>query len=243
METINIISREMNLATTQVTAVFQLLDQGSTIPFIARYRKEKTGSLDEVIIATIRDRIGELNTLNNRKESILKSLKERDLLTSILSEDIQASTTITQLEDLYEKYRPKKRTRAQMAKEKGLESLATFLLAQSNQDPVLEAKKYISIEKEVDSVDDAISHIHKYGSSHSVSIITSDYQNAQYFLDRVDAAAVYVNASTRFTDGFEFGYGAEIGISTQKLHARGPMGLPELTSYKYLIDGKGQIRG
>ena len=96
--------------------------------------------------------------------------------------------------------------------------------------------------KVIDSLDDAIDHIHKYGSSHSESIVTSEYRNAQYFLDRVDAAAVYVNASTRFTDGFEFGYGAEIGISTQKLHARGPMGLKELTTTKYVIYGEGQIR-
>jgi glutamate-5-semialdehyde dehydrogenase len=102
---------------------------------------------------------------------------------------------------------------------------------------------YIISMKVIDSVDDAIAHIHKYGSSHSESILTSDYQNAQYFLDRVDSAAVYVNASTRFTDGFEFGYGAEIGISTQKLHARGPMGLKELTTTKYVIYGDGQIRG
>ena len=88
----------------------------------------------------------------------------------------------------------------------------------------------------------AIDHIHKYGSSHSESIVTSNYKNSQFFLNRVDAAAVYVNASTRFTDGFEFGYGAEIGISTQKLHARGPMGLKELTTSKYVIYGSGQIR-
>ncbi|MCF8224663.1 MAG: glutamate-5-semialdehyde dehydrogenase [Bacteroidales bacterium] len=93
------------------------------------------------------------------------------------------------------------------------------------------------------SVQEAVSHINTYGSSHSESIITSDYGNAQYFLEMIDAAAVYVNASTRFTDGFEFGYGAEIGISTQKLHARGPMGLNELTTIKYIIYGNGQVRG
>lgn len=101
---------------------------------------------------------------------------------------------------------------------------------------------YIISMKVVGSLEDAITHIHTYGSSHSESIVTSDYGNAQFFLDRVDAAAVYVNASTRFTDGFEFGYGAEIGISTQKLHARGPMGLNELTTTKYVIYGSGQIR-
>jgi len=96
--------------------------------------------------------------------------------------------------------------------------------------------------KVVDSLDDAIDHINRYGTKHSEAIITENYTHAQRFLDEVDAAAVYVNASTRFTDGFEFGFGAEIGISTQKLHARGPLGLKELTSTKYIIYGNGQIR-
>ena len=97
--------------------------------------------------------------------------------------------------------------------------------------------------KVVKSVDEAIEHINKFGTGHSECIVTSLLANAEKFQKYVDAAAVYVNASTRFTDGFEFGLGAEIGISTQKLHARGPMGLKELTSYKYLINGDGQIRG
>lgn len=96
--------------------------------------------------------------------------------------------------------------------------------------------------KTVDSVTEAIDHINRYNTGHSETIVTKDYANAQQFLNEVDAAAVYVNASTRFTDGFEFGFGAEIGISTQKLHARGPMGLKELTSTKYIIYGSGQIR-
>ena len=96
--------------------------------------------------------------------------------------------------------------------------------------------------KVVESVEDAIDHAMTYGTNHSECIITKDYNNAQKFKAEVDAAAVYVNASTRFTDGFEFGFGAEIGISTQKLHARGPMGLLELTSIKYIIEGSGQIR-
>lgn len=97
--------------------------------------------------------------------------------------------------------------------------------------------------KVVSSLDEAIEHIQRYGTRHSEAIVTRDEGNAREFLDRVDAAAVYVNASTRFTDGGEFGFGAEIGISTQKLHARGPMGLPELTSIKYKVYGNGQIRG
>lgn len=96
--------------------------------------------------------------------------------------------------------------------------------------------------KSVDSVEQAIAHINQYNTKHSEAIITSDYFNSQKFLNEIDAAAVYVNASTRFTDGFEFGFGAEIGISTQKLHARGPMGLEALTTTKYIIYGDGQVR-
>ncbi|MED2943358.1 glutamate-5-semialdehyde dehydrogenase [Bacillus swezeyi] len=96
--------------------------------------------------------------------------------------------------------------------------------------------------KTVKSLDEAIRHIHRYGTRHSEAILTENEENARFFLTSVDAAAVYHNASTRFTDGFEFGYGAEIGISTQKLHARGPMGLEALTSSKYIIKGNGQIR-
>ena len=102
---------------------------------------------------------------------------------------------------------------------------------------------YILSVKTVDSVEEAIDHINKYSTHHSESIVTSNDETAEKFLERVDAACVYKNVSTRFTDGFEFGFGAEIGISTQKLHARGPMGLKEITSYKYRITGNGQVRG
>lgn len=101
---------------------------------------------------------------------------------------------------------------------------------------------YIISMKTVDSVEEAIAHINRYNTGHSETIVTENEEHARKFLDEVDAACVYVNASTRFTDGFEFGFGAEIGISTQKLHARGPMGLKELTSYKYKIVGNGQVR-
>lgn len=107
------------------------------------------------------------------------------------------------------------------------------------------AEEYLDLKigiKVVASIEDAIAHINRYNSRHSEAIVTESYTNAQRFLDEVDAAAVYVNASTRFTDGFEFGFGAEIGISTQKIHARGPMGLRELTTSKYVIYGDGQIR-
>ena len=101
---------------------------------------------------------------------------------------------------------------------------------------------YILSVKVVRNIDEAIAHINRYNTGHSEAIVTKDYENAQRFLDEIDAAAVYVNASTRFTDGGEFGFGAEIGISTQKLHARGPMGLKELTTAKYIIYGNGQVR-
>ena len=102
---------------------------------------------------------------------------------------------------------------------------------------------YIISMKTVASVEEAVAHINKYNTRHSDAILTENTEHAEKFLQGVDSACVYVNASTRFTDGFEFGFGAEIGISTQKLHARGPMGLRELTTYKYMIRGNGQIRG
>lgn len=105
-----------------------------------------------------------------------------------------------------------------------------------------EYNDYIMAIKVVDSVDEAIKHINHYNTKHSEAIITDNYENSQRFLQQIDAACVYVNASTRFTDGYKFGFGAEIGISTQKLHARGPMGLNELTSSKYIIYGEGQTR-
>lgn len=106
-----------------------------------------------------------------------------------------------------------------------------------------EYNDYIIAARVVDDIDCAIEHIYRYGTMHSECIVTNDKEAAQYFMNNVDAAAVYVNASTRFTDGGEFGLGAEIGISTQKLHARGPLGLNELTSMKYLVYGEGQVRG
>jgi glutamate-5-semialdehyde dehydrogenase len=96
--------------------------------------------------------------------------------------------------------------------------------------------------KVVDGIEGALAHIERYGSGHSEAIVTESYTNAQRFLNEVDAAAVYVNASTQFTDGAQFGLGAEVGISTQKMHARGPLGLRELTSYKWIILGSGQTR-
>lgn len=120
--------------------------------------------------------------------------------------------------------------------------LGDSVVPATKNDYAIEFLDYILAVKVVDSLDDALAHIAKYSTGHSESIITSDYESANKFTACVDSAAVYVNASTRFTDGGEFGLGAEIGISTQKLHARGPMGLNELTSSKFIIRGNGQIR-
>lgn len=125
--------------------------------------------------------------------------------------------------------------------EKTLDILNYGTLA-TEEDYSIEFLDLILAIKVVHSLDDAINHIQKYSTNHSEAIITNDYKNSGIFVNRINSSAVYVNASTRFTDGGEFGFGAELGISTQKLHARGPMGLKELTSYKYVILGNGEIR-
>ncbi len=112
----------------------------------------------------------------------------------------------------------------------------------TDEDFFTEYNDYILAIKVVSTLEEAVEHINRHGTGHSEAIITKNADNAKYFTENIDAAAVYVNASTRFTDGEEFGFGAEIGISTQKMHARGPMGLPEMTTYKYLVKGNGQVR-
>lgn len=144
------IADELKLKQTQVAATVELLDDDATVPFIARYRKEATGSLDEVQITTIRDRIGQLRELDKRREAILKSLTERELLTEELEEKINAAETMAELEDIYLPYKPKRRTRATIAREKGLEPLAELMFAQTDDtDPEKEAKAYIDEEKGV----------------------------------------------------------------------------------------------
>lgn len=122
------------------------------------------------------------------------------------------------------------------------QAILTQSIPATEKDWETEFLDYILAVKVVSSIDEAITHINHYSTGHSEAIVTSEYNASQQFHKEVDSAAVYINASTRFTDGFEFGFGAEIGISTQKLHARGPMGLPELTSTKYIVFGEGQIR-
>lgn len=131
----------------------------------------------------------------------------------------------------------------EMRGDEAVREVLSDCLPATEEDYASEYLDYIISMKTVTDVDEAIAHINKYNTKHSEAIITKNELTAEKFLKEIDAACVYVNASTRFTDGFEFGFGAEIGISTQKLHARGPMGLKELTSYKYQIHGNGQIRG
>jgi len=150
------IAAELAIRPRQVSATAELLEGGATVPFIARYRKETTGSLDEVQIITIRDRLEALAELDKRRRAILESLAERGLLTDELKEKIQAAETLAGLEDIYLPYRPKRRTRATVAREKGLEPLADLLLAQGDGDPVAEACQYVDPEKGVESAEEAL---------------------------------------------------------------------------------------
>jgi len=150
------IADQLNLDSKDVTATIRLLDEGATIPFISRYRKEVTGSLDEVQIMQVRDEIERLRQLEQRRESILKSIESQNKLSEELKEKIMSADTLSKLEDLYLPYKPKRRTKATIAKEKGLEPLALFILEQKNNSVNEEAEKYISLEKEVTSTDEAL---------------------------------------------------------------------------------------
>ena len=151
------IALELNLQPRQVAATARLLTEGATVPFIARYRKEATGLLDEVAITGIRDRLVSLVELDQRREAIVKSLEERGLMTDVLKLAITRAETMAALEDIYQPYRPKRRTRAMIAKEKGLEPLATLLLAQDPaMDPTVVAAAYVDAGKGVESVEAAL---------------------------------------------------------------------------------------
>jgi protein Tex len=151
-----IISKELNISARQVNAVFDLLKEGATIPFMARYRKEVTGSLDELQLAAIRDRQEQLEALEKRREAILASLQERNLLTDELRSSVENALTMAELEDIYLPYRPKRRTKATIAKEKGLEPLAVDIYEQKNVVPEKVAEKFISEEKGVKNINEAL---------------------------------------------------------------------------------------
>jgi len=154
---INKTAAENRLTISQVRAVSGLLEEGATIPFIARYRKEITGSLDEVVVTVIRDRLGQLKDLDDRRETILKSLEKHGHLTDELQEKVESAENLTDLEDIYLPYRPKRRTKATIAKEKGLEPLAEAIFKQRGSNLSHLAQKYIDREKGVMSTDDALS--------------------------------------------------------------------------------------
>jgi len=151
-----IIAREAGVTARQVEAVRSLIDTGATIPFMARYRKEKTGSLDEVVLGEIRDGLARLAALDSRRQVILASLEEQQVLTAELRQSVEAAASLTALEDIYLPYRPKRRTRATIAKEKGLEPLAELILAQNVADPSHEALAFVNEEKGVATVEDAL---------------------------------------------------------------------------------------
>ena len=150
------IANEVKVTLQQVEAVKSLLDEGATIPFIARYRKEKTGSLDEVAIGNIRDGLERLAALDTRRQAILESLEEQNVLTPELKIAVESAPTMTELEDIYLPFRPKRRTRAIIAKEKGLEPLAKLIFAQGLTDPLVDAITFVNVEKGVGSVEDAL---------------------------------------------------------------------------------------
>ena len=152
-----IVSHQLKLKESQIHAVAALLEQGATIPFIARYRKEATQSLDEVAIVSIRDRLNQLKELDNRKESILKSLEEHGHLTESLKDSVLTAQTISEVEDIYLPFRPKRRTRATLAREKGLEPLAMMIFEQNGINPFDTAASFLSTEKEVTMIEDALS--------------------------------------------------------------------------------------
>nr|MCU0399379.1 RNA-binding transcriptional accessory protein [Algoriphagus sp.] len=150
------IASELGVKPHQVQATIELLDDGATVPFISRYRKEATGTLDEVQVATIRDRIEQLRELDKRREAILKSIEEQGKLTPELKKSIEAAETMAKLEDIYLPYKPKRRTKATIAREKGLEPLAEKIFAQTSFDLQAEAEMYLSEEKEVKTAEEAL---------------------------------------------------------------------------------------
>jgi len=183
------ISSELNLRDPQVKAVQELIEDGSTVPFIARYRKEATDSLDEVAITAIRDRLQQLAELDSRKEAILKSLDDHGHLTDELSQDVLAAQTLAVLEDLYLPYRPKRRTRAMIAREKGLEPLARILFEQNGTDPQVAAAEFVDPEKTVDSIDAALA-----GARDIIAEIVNEDQQARAELRKLFFSRAIINS-------------------------------------------------
>jgi len=208
-----IIASELSIAEKQVLATIELLDGGGTIPFISRYRKELTGNLDEVQIANIRDRAEQLRELDKRRESILKSINDQNKLTPELEEKINAAKTLTVLEDLYLPYKIKRRTRATIAKEKGLEPLAIFIYEQDNKNIIEEAKKYLDTEKGLASVEEAFA-----GARDIISEIINENQEGRASIRKLFMDSAVMNSKVypgkeveaqKFKDYFEWSEGVK----------------------------------
>lgn len=202
------IAGELNLTVAQVKATAALLDEGSTVPFIARYRKEATGSLDEVLITAIRDRLTQLKELEKRREAIIKSLEEMGKLTDELKEKVFAAETMSALEDVYLPYRPKRRTKATIAREKGLEPLAQKIFEQAGIDPCAEAQGFVDAEKGVETVEDALT-----GARHIIAEWVNEDQKARALLRefffskgtfRTKAIATEDEAALKYKDYFDW---------------------------------------
>ena len=204
----NIIAQELAISDSQVNAVTSLLSDGATIPFIARYRKEATGSLDEVAVTAIRDRLQQLNDLRDRREAILKSLETHGHLTDELKHKVLEAPTMAILEDIYLPYRPKRRTRATIAKEKGLEPLADLIWEQNGIDPFKEAATFVDPDKHVDTVEDALA-----GARDIIAEIVNENHEARsrlrdLFLTRATLSSRVIagmeSSGTKFKDYFEW---------------------------------------
>jgi len=196
------IAEELTLNETQIQAVALLLEEGATIPFISRYRKEATGSLDEVAVTAIRDRLKQLEELDARKETVLKSLEDHGHLTDELREKVMAAETLTVLEDIYLPYKPKRRTRAIIAKEKGLEPLGLAIFGQSGTDPYQTAAAFINPEKGVESVEDALA-----GARDIIAEMISENENARAGLRQLFSSKgtfKSVVASDKETEGAKY---------------------------------------
>lgn len=190
------ITKEQNLDINQVQAIVSLLEQDATIPFIARYRKEATGGLDEVAVTAVRDRLNQLNELNDRKKTVLKSLEKHGHLTDELQEKVLAAESIALLEDIYLPYKPKRRTKAVIAKEKGLEPLALIILEQKGTDPAMEAEPFIDPEKGVESLEDALA-----GARDIIAEIINENDKARAMLRNLFLTKAVIKS--RVTPGME----------------------------------------
>ncbi|MES2417460.1 MAG: Tex family protein [Bacteroidota bacterium] len=218
------IANLLNLAIKQVNATLSLLDEGATVPFISRYRKEATGSLDEVQVAAIRDLAQQLRELDKRREAILKSLTELDKLTPVLALKINEAQSIATLEDIYLPYKPKRKTRASVAKERGLEPLALRILSQGKIDPELEALTYVKIEKGVNNTEEALAGARDIIAERISEDIETRTRMRQYFMQKATYKTTLVKgkeeAGVKYRDYFEWEESAKSAPSHRVLAMR-----------------------